>query len=436
MTRRITTILAGDVVSVSRRLADDEKGPLLRLPAYLRACETVVLRHGGRIFKTAGKAFLCEFQAPLHAVRAAMDIQEAVNARNLGFPPSRWLQFRIGIATGEVVDHEGDLAGTPVTIAARLEKWAKPGSVCLSDAIHETCADQVSAPFVDLGTRKVKNIPFPVHAFSIACPGTSIDRAKARPSLLKHRHTHWVAAACATILILTSAVAGWQFADGLNEPDIVFADPSPAQQAAQALLRVSDPAEAFLNLSQKAGLIDDSQSASGLYYKALLFEAKGETSGAHRAYYALVRMGLDVVDPHLRFAALVAEREGPAMARQVYAELNEDAPTRSTALVHALQFADAERISRINALIADNPDFAPAYYFLAQELSEERLGRSASLSDRQIEFAALNEFLRSHREGRLMKFFLDHAIAAVWVDKARKRRDKLELALMSASAVP
>ena len=35
-----------------------------------------------------------------------------------------------------------------------------------------------------------------------------------------------------------------------------------------------------------------------------------------------------------------------------------------------------------------------------------------------------------------MDFFLDHAIAAVWVDKARKRRNKLETPHKSASALP
>lgn len=436
MKRRAATILASDVVSFSRLLAENEEETLQRLTAYRRACETFVVRHGGRIFNTAGDSIMCEFESPLQAVRAAVDIQEAVRARNLAFPPSRWLQFRIGIASGEVVDRDGDLMGTPVNIAARLENLARPGGVCISDAIHEDVVGQVSVPFIDLGERAVKNIPFPVHAFAIAWPGTAFDQEQDEPALLRRRYARWASIACATVLILASAVAGWQLANRSAEADIVFADPSPAQQAAQALVRSSNPADSFINLSQKGGLIEDSKSAPGLYYKALLFEAKGETSGAHRAYYALARMGLDFVDPHLRYAALVSTHEGKAMAQQVYAELQEDAPTRSTALLHALQFEGAERIARLNALIADHPDFAPAYYFLAQEHSEERRGRATSPRDKQIELAALNEFLKSHREGRLMDFFLDHAIAAVWVDKARKRRDKLETSLKTVSAIP
>ena len=339
MKRRATTILASDVVSFSRLLAEDEEETLQRLTAYRRACESFVLRHEGRIFNTAGDSIMCEFEDPLHAVRAAVDIQEAVRSRNLAFCPNRWLQFRIGIASGEVVDRDGDLMGTPVNIAARLEKLAKPGGVCISDTVHEAVVGQVPVPFIDLGKRTVKNIPFPVHAFAIAWPGTTFDQDKGEPVRLRHRMTRWAAAACATILILTSALAGWYLADrGPAEIDIAFADPSPAQHAAQALVRSIDPTEVFSSLSQKGGLIEDAKSAPGLYYKALLFEAKGEISGAHRAYYTLARMGLDFVDPHLRYAALVSAHEGKAMARQVYEELQEDAPTRSTALLHALQF--------------------------------------------------------------------------------------------------
>ncbi|MGO4387496.1 adenylate/guanylate cyclase domain-containing protein [Microvirga sp. 2YAF29] len=436
MKRRATIILASDVVSFSRLLAENEEETLQRLTTYRRTCESFVLRHEGRIFNTAGDSIMCEFKSPLHAVRAAVDIQEAIRGLNLAFPPNRWLQFRIGIASGEVVDRDGELMGMPINIAARLEKLAKPGGVCISDEIHKAASGGVSVPFIDLGERTVKNIPFPVHAFAIAWPGTAFDQDRSEPAYQRQYLARWAALACATALVVASAVAGWQLADQPADPDIAFAVPSPAQQAAQALVRSTDPTEAFLNLSQKGGLIEDARSAPGLYYKALLFEAKGETSGAHRAYYALARMGLDFVDPHLRYAALVNAHEGKAMARQVYAELQEDAPTRSTALLHALQFEGAERITRLDALIAKHPDFAPAYYFLAKEHSEERLGQSASPRDRQIELAALNKFLKSHRQGRLMDFFLDHAIAAVWVDKARKRRDKLETSLKSVSAMP
>ncbi|WP_175493820.1 adenylate/guanylate cyclase domain-containing protein [Microvirga guangxiensis] len=436
MKRRTATILASDVVSFSRLIAEDEEETLRRLTAYHRACETFVTRHGGRIFNTAGDSIMCEFETPLNAVRAAIDIQEAIRTRNLSYPPQRWLQFRIGISMGEVADRNGDLLGMAVNLAARLEKLARPGGVCVSQAVHQTVAGEVSVPFVDLGERSVKNIPDPVRTFAIAWPGTEIDaeRTPAIP-LLKRESVLWLGGACLVMALLAGAgLSGWHFAMSRDRTGFTAAHPSPAQQVAQGLVLSTNPAETFSRLSQKGGLIEDAKSAPGLYYKALLFEAKGETSGAHRAYYNLARMGLEFIDPHLRYAALVREHEGAAMTRQVYAELHEDAPTRATALLHALQFEGEERKAKIRSLVAEHPDFAPAYYFLAEEHSEERRGGRQSLHDRQVELAALAEFLTAHREGRLDDFFLDHAVVTDWVERARKKSEKLEGQLKSASA--
>lgn len=436
MKRRTATILASDVVSFSRLIAEDEEGTLRRLTAYHRACETFVARHGGRIFNTAGDSIMCEFETPLQAVRAAIDIQEAIRTRNLSHPPHRWLQLRVGISMGEVAERTGDLLGMAVNLASRIEKLAKPGGVCVSRAVYEKVASEISVPFVDLGERMVKNFSAPVHIFAIAWPGTDIDAQPAQLALVLNSATkRWIGGACSAFLLLAGAGLGARhFAMTAEKPDRPLPLLSSPQQVAQSLALSANPAEAFSQISQKGGLIEDSKSAPGLYYKALLFEAKGETAGAHRAYYALARMGLEFIDPHLRYAALVSANEGRAMARQVYAELNKDAPSLATALIYALQCDGAERIAKLNALAAEHPDFAPAYYFLAEAHSEEQLGRMQTRRDRQIELAALTEFLKADREGRLNPYFLDHAVTADLIERAHKRHATLEGLLKSAAA--
>ena len=98
MKRRITTILAADIASFSRLVAEDEDGTLQRLNAHQDVFIDVVTRSHGRVFNTAGDSIMCEFESPVDAVRAAIDIQEALRTRNLAFPPARWLQFRIGVS--------------------------------------------------------------------------------------------------------------------------------------------------------------------------------------------------------------------------------------------------------------------------------------------------------------------------------------------------
>jgi len=116
----------------------------------------------------AGDAVLAEFPSAVDAVRCAIDIQESLRTRNMAYPPSRQMSFRIGITIGDVVERDGDLLGDGVNIAARLEGLAEVGGICVSRAVHEQVANKLSVQFADIGAQEVKNIPTPVHAYMVA----------------------------------------------------------------------------------------------------------------------------------------------------------------------------------------------------------------------------------------------------------------------------
>jgi class 3 adenylate cyclase len=438
MKRKVAAILAADIVGFSRLIAEDEDGTLRQLAAYRNVLDDFVAHHGGRVFNTAGDSIMCEFDSAVEATRAAIDIQDYMKAQNLTSPQNRRLQFRIGISVGEVVERQNDLLGMAVNIAARLETLSSPGGICLSRAVHEAVSGQIAVPFIDIGERQVKNIPFPVHAFTIVGPDAGIPAQPPRSPMRRLALSGLsLAGACLIVLVGAGGFASHRYPSRPMEPLLAGPDSRPpVRQFAQALLLPADPIEVFSRLVQRGGQIEDPNSAPGLYHNALLFEAKGESIGAHRAYYTLARMGLDFIDPHLRYAVLVRAHEGRFIARQVYAELNEDVPTRATALVHALQLDGAERKARINALIGEYPDYAPAYFFLAEEHSQDKVGSLQTAQDRQIERAALTEFLKAHQEGRLAQFFLDQAVAADWVERARSRHARLTLSGENIVALP
>ena len=102
------------------------------------------------------------------AVRCALDIQESIRARNLAYPQSRQMIYRIGITVADVVERDGDLLGDGVNIAARLGDMANPGGICVSRAVYEQVANKLSVKFEDLGQQQVKNIPNAIHAYGIA----------------------------------------------------------------------------------------------------------------------------------------------------------------------------------------------------------------------------------------------------------------------------
>ena len=183
MKRKIAAIFAADIAGYSRLVAEDEEETLRRLAAYRAVTDDFIAKAGGRIFNTAGDAVLAEFPSAVEAVRCAIDIQESLRTRNMAYPASRQMHFRIGITIGDVVERDGDLLGDGVNIAARLEGLAEVGGICVSRAVHEQVANKLSVQFADIGAQEVKNIPTPVHAFMVAMRRE--DGSYATPQLKK-----------------------------------------------------------------------------------------------------------------------------------------------------------------------------------------------------------------------------------------------------------
>ncbi|MFK4490422.1 adenylate/guanylate cyclase domain-containing protein [Bradyrhizobium sp. USDA 336] len=183
MKRKIAAIFAADIAGYSRLVAEDEEETLRRLASYREVVDDFIAKAGGRIFNTAGDAVLAEFPSAVDAVRCAIDIQESLRTRNMAYPPSRQMSFRIGITIGDVVERDGDLLGDGVNIAARLEGLAEVGGICVSRGVHEQVANKLSVQFADIGAQEVKNIPTPVHAYMVAMRRE--DGAYAKPQLKK-----------------------------------------------------------------------------------------------------------------------------------------------------------------------------------------------------------------------------------------------------------
>jgi len=74
--RRLTTILAADVVGYSRLMGEDEEGTLATLSTYREVIEKLIAEFDGRVFSGAGDSVIAEFPSPVQAVRCAVRFQE------------------------------------------------------------------------------------------------------------------------------------------------------------------------------------------------------------------------------------------------------------------------------------------------------------------------------------------------------------------------
>src|SRR5438270_11445059 len=100
-TRKLSAILAADVVGFSRLAGADEDRTLARLRA-LRSdlIDPTIAVHKGRVVKRTGDGALVEFSSVVDAVRCAIEIQNSMVDRNAGVPPDRRLELRLGIHLG------------------------------------------------------------------------------------------------------------------------------------------------------------------------------------------------------------------------------------------------------------------------------------------------------------------------------------------------
>src|SRR5712692_9724078 len=95
--RKLTAILAADVVGYSRLTGIDEEGTLKRLRKLRRELiNPAVSLHRGRIVKTTGDGILIEFSSVVDAVRCAVDVQPGMVGRNVDVAPGQRIEFRVG----------------------------------------------------------------------------------------------------------------------------------------------------------------------------------------------------------------------------------------------------------------------------------------------------------------------------------------------------
>jgi adenylate cyclase len=171
--RRLAAILCADVVDYSHHMQADEIGTLAALKGHFAdLIEPRVRLHGGRIFNVAGDGLLAEFRSAVDALVCAVDIQSESARRNAASPNARQLWFRIGLNLGEVVVEGGDVLGTGVIVAARLQTMARAGGICLSDDLRRQVHGKVDVEFLDLGEHQLKNIAHQVKVFSAAGPAS------------------------------------------------------------------------------------------------------------------------------------------------------------------------------------------------------------------------------------------------------------------------
>ncbi len=122
--------------------------------------------HGGFLFKHTGDGVCAAFPSPRSAVDAAVAAQRALE-----------LPVRMGLATGEAELREGDYFGAVLNRAARVMAAGHGGQILVADS---TAGLLSGVDLVDLGRRRLRDLPSPVGVFQVRAPGLATDFAPLR----------------------------------------------------------------------------------------------------------------------------------------------------------------------------------------------------------------------------------------------------------------
>jgi class 3 adenylate cyclase len=209
MERRLAAILSADVQGYGLLMGEDEEATIRTLTAHRSVMAHLIQQHRGRVVDDPGDNVLAEFSSVVDAVQCAVAMQRALATRNAVLPTHRQMVFRIGINLGDVVVEQERLYGDDVNLAARLERLAEGGGICIAGTVYDQVETKLNLRYVYLGERVVKNIAKPVRVYRILVgPEATTPRryTRWRAVLTPWQRTVLVVAAVLTLLALAATL--------------------------------------------------------------------------------------------------------------------------------------------------------------------------------------------------------------------------------------
>jgi predicted ATPase len=155
------TFLFTDVEGSTRRWEADADGMRKALAAHDEVLCKAIEAHGGFMFKHTGDGVCAAFASPRSAVDAAVAVQLQLE-----------LPVRMGLATGEAELRGADYFGVVLNRAARVMAAGHGGQILLADS---TAGLLSGVDLVDLGQRRLRDVPMPVGLFQVRAAGLDTE---------------------------------------------------------------------------------------------------------------------------------------------------------------------------------------------------------------------------------------------------------------------
>ncbi|MBU8914253.1 MAG: adenylate/guanylate cyclase domain-containing protein [Spirochaetales bacterium] len=166
-TTRLEAIMFTDIAGYSRLMDEDEERTIDLLKRHNEIVLPIIESASGVVIDAIGDGLLVVFPSVRRAVACAVAIQDAIDFHNSTAEASDQFKLRVGIHLGEVWHEDDRVYGTGVNVAARVQPFALPGGVCITEDVHRQVERKIESSIVSIGVQTLKNIARPYELFRV-----------------------------------------------------------------------------------------------------------------------------------------------------------------------------------------------------------------------------------------------------------------------------
>ncbi|SMG40950.1 tetratricopeptide repeat protein [Paracoccus sp. J56] len=169
---RQLAVLYADVHGYTRLVEKDEAGTVARLTRSQHLIRGLVSDYGGAVVNTAGDGLVAVFEGVQKALHFALAMQRELARETAWTGSAEPIYYRVGISIGDVFAGRDGVYGHTVNLAARIQSFAAPGGICVTDTVYQLVRDNPALILRSLGRKRLKNISAPVEVFAVASAET------------------------------------------------------------------------------------------------------------------------------------------------------------------------------------------------------------------------------------------------------------------------
>jgi len=167
---KLAAIVFTDIIGYTKQMEENEKRTMQLLQMQREIVFPIVRSYEGEIIKEMGDGLLMMFSSAVEAVHCAIAIQTRLRDEEL--------TIRAGIQIGEVIFKEGDVFGSAVNAAARIQALASANGVCLSEEVKNKIQNHPDIRLNSIGIKTLKGIKDPMEVYEVVIQGVTKSNKK------------------------------------------------------------------------------------------------------------------------------------------------------------------------------------------------------------------------------------------------------------------